>query len=254
MPAIYKGVAASARERHKGRVLQPGVTVEVEKTDLHGYRLVSPHRDYESWLAMICDALGTRSIDTANTFLRQLTQLCPQYWSSDGEAGQGEWVPDEDEINMVLAMVAGIKPRNEMEAALAAQMVAVHLITMRTAASVLKHESYIAPQSAAIVGKLARTFAMQTDAMANMKGKRSSRQTITVRQEKHVHHHQHVHLARGAEETGGQPLTTEGAGIASECAPMPCQDESGKVVLLPCSEGQAGLPNARRPRVGRSNG
>jgi hypothetical protein len=202
---------------------------------------------------MLCDALGTRSTDTAHTFLRQLTQLCPQYWHSNGEAGQGEWVAGEDEINMVLAMVAGIRPRNEMEAALAAQMVAVHLMTMRTAASALRHGGHIIPGTAAIAGKLARTFAMQAEALAKMKGKRSSRQTITVRQEKHVHHHQHVHLAGGPGENGGQSHEAARTEQPTGSAALLSAEPVGAVVRLPCGEGQAGVPAARGSGR-RSNG
>jgi hypothetical protein len=256
MPAIYEGVAEEARRRHKKRVLQPGVTVDVEKTDAIGYTLVSPHRDEGAWVAMICDALGTRSVDTANTFLRQLTQLCPQYWHDDGKGG-GEWSPDEDQLNMVLAMVAGIKPRNEMEAALAAQMVAVHLMTMRTAATALKHET-AAPQYVGIAGKLARTFAMQMDAMAKAKGKRTTRQKITVSYEKHEHKHVHVHSG-GERENGSQPHASTAACSApvvehERLPTLPGGDEGGKVVLLSCREGESAVPNARGPKSRRSEG
>lgn len=131
MPANLEPIAAKARERHKKRHANPGVAIE--KVTVHGYRLASPHSDTEAWQAMVCDALGTRSEATALQFLFQLTQLCEQVWHPDDETGGGEWVPDECELNMILNMVSSIKPRNEMEAALAAQMVAVHLMTMSVA-------------------------------------------------------------------------------------------------------------------------
>src|SRR3546814_7067473 len=47
--------------------------------------------------------------------------------------------------------------------------------------------------------------------MAVLKGKRrSTRQQITVTHEKHIHHHQHVHLEGGADETGVQPHARQG--------------------------------------------
>ncbi len=129
MPVNLEPLAEKARERHRKRHANPGVAVEVEKVTPAAYRLASPHSDTEAWQAMVCDALGTRSEATALTFLYQLTELCDRDWHPDDEAGGGEWVPDECELNMILNMVASIKPRNEMEAALAAQMVAVHLMT-----------------------------------------------------------------------------------------------------------------------------
>jgi hypothetical protein len=57
---------------------------------------------------MVCDALGTRSASTAQTFLYQLTELCtPEWHPSTVEGGHGNWCPDELELNMILHIVAG---------------------------------------------------------------------------------------------------------------------------------------------------
>jgi hypothetical protein len=45
------------------------------------------------------------------------------------EASGGE--VDEQQLNFMLAVVKGIKPRDQMEAMLAAQMAAVHTATMK---------------------------------------------------------------------------------------------------------------------------
>ncbi len=130
MPTILEPVAIKAKDRLRARHVNPGVAVEVEKVSQFGYRLASPHSDHESWEAMICDALGTRSVSTAKTFVHSLTQLCSQsFHPIESEEGGGEWCPDEFELNMVLNIATSIKPRNEMEAALAAQMTAVHMMT-----------------------------------------------------------------------------------------------------------------------------
>ena len=181
MPAHMEASAAKAIKRHRQRLLNPGVAVEVVKVG-EPYVLSSPHRDNAAWEAMVCDALGTRSVSTAQTFLYQLTELCSQNWHpSEVEGEHGQWCPDEAEVNMVLNMVAGIKPRNELEAAQAAQMVAVHLMTMRLSAKALKG-AVVAPQDAAIAGKLARTFVMQAEGLAKLRGRKpTTRQTITVR-------------------------------------------------------------------------
>src|SRR3546814_7424551 len=63
----------------------------------------------------------------------------------------------------------------------------------------------------AAYAKLARASATQFETMAVLKGKRrSTRQQITVTHEKHIHHHQHVHLEGGADETGVQPHARHG--------------------------------------------
>ena len=115
MPSNLEPLAEEARERHKKRHANPGIAIEVEKVTEYAYRLASPHSDTEAWQAMVCDALGTRSEATALTFLYQLTNLCQQDWHPDGEEGGGEWVPDECELNMILNMVSGIRPKNEMQ-------------------------------------------------------------------------------------------------------------------------------------------
>lgn len=262
IPGSLKPLAEQAKARLRERHVNPGVSVEVEKVGEHGYCLASPHSDHESWEAMICDALGTRSIATAKTFVHSLTQLCSQnFHPNEGEEVGGEWCPDETQLNMVLNIATSIKPRNEMEAALAAQMVAVHLMTMKLAERALG-EWGTDPRAAALASKLARTFTMQWEALMRHRGKRrTSRQSITVTHEKHIHnhHHQHVHIEGGGSETGGRPHGTEGivsndistrpdgpgAGKPEECAALPSPEQSGRVVRFPGNEGQACVPASR---------
>lgn len=254
MPPSLKAEAEKTIKRHARRHRSPGVAVEVEKVSETGYVVGSPHSDLEAWEAMVCDALGTRSIATAKTFLFQLTELCTQNWHPSEDGQSGEWCPDERELNMILNVVAGIKPKNEMQAALAAQMVAVHLMQMRLSARALG-KGYIVPEDAAIAGKLARTFAMQIDALSRLKGKRSSsKQTITVRQEKHVHHHQHAHFDGGGSEIRAQPHEAGGAGEPPKRAPLPCPKQDGEIVPFPSDEGQEGLSAAWRDKPRRARG
>ena len=207
-PAMAKAlepIASQAKARLRRRHANPGVAVELEKGE-EGYRVASPHRDHEAWEAMVCDALGTRSIATAKTFVHSLVQLCSQTFQA-AEDGAGEWCPDETKLNMVLNIATSIKPRNEMEAALAAQMTAVHMMTMKTAAQALEGWG-TDPRSAALAAKLARTFTLQWEALMRHRGRRRTvRQSITVSHEKHIHHHQHVHIKGGGAENGGKDLS-----------------------------------------------
>lgn len=247
MPANLEPAAAKARERHKKRHSNPGVAIEVEKVTDNGYRLASPHIDTEAWQAMVCDALGTRSEATALIFLYQLTKLCQQNWHPDDENGGGEWVPDECELNMILNMVGGIKPKNEMQAALAAQMVAVHLMAMKVAERCLRVYGCADGHLVAAASKLARTFAIQTEALAKLQGRRTSRQKITVSYERHEH--KHVHMHRGEEEFGSQPHAKEGDAPVTS---LLSNDTAGKVLPLSGSEGEASVPDARRRKRLRS--
>ncbi len=100
----------------------------------NGYRLECPHRDLEGWAVQICDAFGTRSYSTFSVFLDHLSQLCSLERSENGDL-----VPSELELNAALNIVSGVRPRNELEAALAAQTCAVHLMTMKTASQALRN-------------------------------------------------------------------------------------------------------------------
>ncbi len=156
-------------------------------------------------------------------------------------------MPDECEINMILNMVGGIKPKNEMEAALAAQMVAVHMMTMSVAERCLRVYKCADPHLAAVASKLARTFAIQTEALSKLRGRKISRQKITVSYEKHEH--KHIHIDRGEEENGGQPHAQEAD------APIPAllsQDAALNTLPSPSSEGKASVPDARRRERVRS--
>ena len=251
MPENMEASAAKAIKRHQRRLLSPGVAVEVVKAG-EPYVIASPHQDSAAWEAMICDALGTRSVGTAKTFLYQLTELCSQNWHpAEVEGEYGQWCPDELELNMVLNMVTGIKPRNELEAAQAAQMVAVHLMTMRVSARALRG-AVVVPQDAAIAGKLARTFVMQAEGLARLRGRKpATRQTITVKQEKHVHNHQHVHVHRGEEETRSQPQAKDGDALV---AALLSQDSRGEALPLPSRPRKERMSDARGQRIGRAKG
>ena len=88
-------------------------------------------------------------------------------------------------------VVRSVRPRNEAQACLAAQMVAVHLMQMKLSAQAL-NRGHPEPRSCAIAGKLARTYAIQLETMAKLKGK-GTRQRITVRKTS-THEHKHIHL------------------------------------------------------------
>lgn len=249
MPANLEPIAEDARKRHRKRHANPGVAIEVEKVTELGYRLTSPHNDTEAWQAMVCDALGTRSEATALTFLYQLTKLCEQNRHPDDEVGGGEWVPDECELNMILNIVSGIKPKNEMQAALAAQMVVVHMMIMKVGERCLRVYGCADPHLVAAASKLARTFAIQTEALAKLQGRKTSRQKITVSYEKHEH--KHVHMHRGEDENGGQPHAQEGD---APITALLSQDTALDTLPSASSEGKAGVPDARRQKPRRAKG
>jgi pyruvate/2-oxoglutarate dehydrogenase complex dihydrolipoamide acyltransferase (E2) component len=128
----------------------------------------------------------------------QLAKLC----STDWNEGKKAWHPAEDELVAAVQIVRSTKPKNEAEACLAAQMVAIHVMQMKVSARALQND-WIEPRSFSIAGKLARTYAMQLETMVKLRGK-GSRQRITVRKYAQ-HEHKHIHLHQGVDENANQP-------------------------------------------------
>ncbi|MEO8926404.1 MAG: hypothetical protein ABI306_04500 [Caulobacteraceae bacterium] len=175
-------------------------SAEVVSDCVDGHQTIAPaHADREAWEIQLYDAFGTRSAKVIGLFLDQLSHLCRE------DAPNGPWRPNEAELNAMIGMVNGVRPRNEIEAALAAQMVAVHLLTMRSAHHALRHEDWLDPIKAAVVAKLARTFAQQCDTLNRLKG-RVGKQTIRVRYERHDH--KHVHVGEGGPGIGVQAFAS----------------------------------------------
>jgi hypothetical protein len=83
--------------------------------------------------------------------------------------------------NAALAVLAAIKPTNEMEAVLAAQMVAAHHFAMLSWSRAARHgELEGAQANAAMANKASRTFTLQMEALAKMR--RGGEQVV-----RHVH-------------------------------------------------------------------
>jgi len=140
--------------------------VMFEREGAH-YAMQPTHADADLWELTLADAFATRSQSVMRSFVKELTALCSKAYDHQDEA----WKPNEQELNAVLGMVASAKPQTTAEAALVAQSVAVHLLTMRLAAQALNGGGMVLDRDAALVGKLARTYAMQMDALQAMKGK-----------------------------------------------------------------------------------
>jgi hypothetical protein len=231
MPDNLKPFTARAKARLLKMPPSPGLMLERDPDDndksaRDSYHWASPHDQPEEWEVQLHAALGTRSGSAMRTFVDQLRDLCQTHWHGPEQG----WCPSEQELNAALAFVNGIQPRNETEAALAAQMVAVHWMAMRLAARALQN-TIVDDRSAAIVAKLARTYTMQLEALRLNRGRqrRGTRQTIKVQKELHQHVHYHHH--RGAGESGGQSHARDGA-TPDERAALPSENKGGEVVPI----------------------
>jgi hypothetical protein len=107
-------------------------------------------------------------------------------------------------LNFMVSVVKGIKPRDEVEAMLAAQMAAVHMATM-TFARRLAHVEATPQQDSTerAFNKLARTYATQMEALKRYRT--GGEQKVTV---------QHVSVSEG-----GQAIVGNVTQAAGETAP-----------------------------------
>jgi hypothetical protein len=237
-PAWVEPWTKEADARMAKRYPSPGVLLEPNEHG--GHTPTSPHDNERAWDLQIHDSFGTRSRSVVLTFMRQLRELSGQGWDDQRQC----WRPNETQLNAALAFVSGIRPRNEVEAALAAQMLAVHLMQMRVSAEALRFNGHIDPRTLNAASALARTFTMQMGALYRNRGKgRSTRQKIVVKHEKHIHTHQHVHVHEGGQDIGAQPLAArskqdgartieQGPENTTGCAALSGPDALGSVVPL----------------------
>lgn len=229
-----------AEKRMFTRPHPPGIILEPAGFDEEHW--TAPHSDTSLWSLQLGDAFGTRSQAVMTTFMFQLEKLCDRnIWDEEAQ----QWRLDEHELSAALAIVNSLKPRNELEAAHAAQMVAVHLMTMKCSARALKYD--YEPRMAATAGKLARTFTLQREAFERIrKPNRTAKQNIKVTKELHQHVHYHRESGpRGATGSDGQSDAPPAAQPPEIPALPSPEEERGRVVPITRGSRKARVPNAR---------
>lgn len=244
-PAELRDWEEKAQRRMLARPCPPNITLEPAGFDQEHW--TSPHSDPALWTLQLADAFGTRSQAVISLFMSQLESLCGRgVWDDDAR----QFRMSESELSAILALVNAFRPRNEPEAMLAAQMVATHLLTMKVGARALRYD--YDTRTATAYAKLAKAYAMQTEAMQDMKGRRrTARQSIKVTRESH--HHQHIHVHREPEQNDGQSQARrdDTAAAIIDQRPFVRRQDAGAVVLpLPMREGPQPVSDARRKSGG----
>ena len=112
------------------------------------------HPDQALGDQLMADALGVADSDAMDGMLRQLVR-----------ASVSGTKPDAVNIAFMISMVKSIKPRDAIEAMLVAQMVSVHVMAMRCAHLASTDDLARHDSAARAMGRLARTFPAQIDAL-----------------------------------------------------------------------------------------
>ncbi len=222
---------ATVQRHHERQIQRPNPRVKIAKVD-GKICVASDHPDDAIGNVLLMESLATTSDDFFGGVLKQLVN-----------AGRpGKDVTAED-VNFSLALVAGIQPRDEMEAMLAVQMAVIHNATM-TAGRRLARVDTIPQQDSAsnMFNKLARTFVAQVEALKRYRstGEQSIRvQHVTVNDGGQAIVGDVQAGGRGPEDSGEQPH--EPCGSITQSTPMLSHVETLA----------ATMPSAGSERVGR---
>jgi hypothetical protein len=225
------------------------VRVKVDGIENKKCQIGPDHDDDRGWLIRLADALGTSSEDFALGQLSALLNAAKIETTSELQTAT---------INGMLAMVAGVQPRNEVEGMLAVQMAATHvqaLALMERAKRAQHLPQFEADGNMAV--KLLRTFTAQTEALAKLR--RGGSQTVRV---EHVHVHAggqaivgNVSAPGGGEGAGRNGVQAHAAGgginepgaLALEgSVSLWSPDALGEALPVSSGEREGALPHARR--------
>ena len=135
-------------------------------------------------------ALATSSLDFISYALTQLANILKPRSGDDLTV----------EMNAAVAMLQGIAPTNEMEAMLAAQMVATHHLSMEMARRTIRADMLPQYQTHGNLStKFARTFTAQIEALSKLR--RGGEQVV-----------RHVHVNEGGQALIAGTVHTGGSG------------------------------------------
>lgn len=203
--------------------------------------LSAPHTDELGFLLALADTLGTASLEYMKASMQDIERITRPYGVAGGEGGN---LP----INAAIALIEGIRPENELEGALAQQMVGIHALAIEmTARAKLSDRIDHAQLYGNMAAKLSRTFTAQIEALGKMR--RGGEQIV-----------RHIHVDnRGGQAIIAETLTTgvqendktieQSCGQHLQSPPLAAllgKDTAGDFVPMPCYEGQEAVQNTRR--------
>ncbi len=230
-----------ARESAEARVSIASGSDGLAKGDL-----APPDGDLPKWTARVLDAFGTLSPNFAALMLSELIALI----GGDEQC--------EVHVNAALAVVEGLKPRNEAEALLALQMVAAHLGAMRCISLSGQARQLVQFQvHGELANKFMRTYASHLETLSKLR--RGGEQNMKVEHVYVYHGGQAVvgdiNVSRGGgmREIDQQPHAPRGATLVSS-SEVRCEDAIGRSLPGARDKRKAKVPHARGQVARRAKG
>lgn len=133
-----------------------GAIIASPKVKLRRRRILIDHPDPQTGERLLAEALGAVDRDALHGLLSQLAK-----------ASAVARRPDQGNLAYMISMLKSIAPKDSLEAMLAAQMVCVHVATMRCACRLACTDDV--PQQESLtraLTRLARTYAAQMEALS----------------------------------------------------------------------------------------
>jgi hypothetical protein len=154
------------------------------------------HSDIDGWRAQFVAAFGTTSETVVHIEAERIAKALRQ---RDGKIDPGE-------LDTVIAIVSGQRPKNELEAMVICQMAVTHALTMRSFGNLNRSNEIQQQDSNALtVARLTKAFGSQVDALAKLR--RGGEQRVVV---------EHVHIHAGAQAIVGAVTHTGGPRASSK--------------------------------------
>lgn len=227
---VERAEIEKAKKRTKARA--PRIAMHVEKRGAKAGRTYPSHSDEEGHRFRLADAFGTRSMQFVDAMLKGVGMATEDH-SASKDYGPGS--PDQLAFNAALAVIDGVRPKDEVEAMLAAHMAVTNItlleLVARTRGAIAGHlYQGDGIKRLDVLGNLTtkfmRTFAIQIEALARKR--RKGEQTVTVK---------HVHVHAGGQAVVGNVTNRGGRGLTKNEQRAPGNElqkpEIGKISDLP---------------------
>ena len=231
-----------AKKRTKARA--PRIAMHVEKRGAKAGRTYPGHSDEEGHRFRLADAFGTRSMEFVDAMLKGVGMATEDH-SASKDFGPGS--PDQLAFNAALSVINGVRPQDEVEAMLAANMAVANItlleLVARTRAAIAGHlYQGNGLKRLDVLGNLTnkfmRTFAIQIEALARKR--RRGEQIVTVK---------HVHVYSGGQAVVGNVTNRGGRGATkNEQRPYGDKPEKPKIRKIPARPSMQSA-NQERNRV-----
>jgi hypothetical protein len=196
-----------ARKRTKARAQR--IAVHIEDRGAERRLLYPDHSDEEGHDYRLADTFGTRSRHFVYSMLNSLGKATEDHSQNYGFTPGSS---DEIAFNAALAVIDGVRPKDEIEAMLAAHMAVTNIalleLVARTRDAIAGH-SYQGNgiKRLDVLGNLTtkfmRTYTMQVEALAR-KRRKGGEQNVTVK---------HVHVHAGGQAVVGNVSQRDGGGV-----------------------------------------